>query len=196
MVKKKLNKKKILIILTILLLILLILVICLKITTKEDEIAISKEKLAYINGENWNEEIYPKGMPAFVRSYSGKQTTHNLGKNIYYVVNELIPKYNNNLKDKDEKELEKYFEKNRELILLNFGIRTERDFLNLVDEILKVDSTNFKVQNFYIDESSIKKEKDCTKATLYIKYEGSKEISIDIKALNEIKNDETSVQYY
>lgn len=196
MIKKKLNKKKILILVVILAVLLIFLILLLNSVKTKSELTLSKEKLAYINSTEWNNEIYPKGMPAFIRVYSGKQTTHNIGKNIYYVVNEVIPKYNKNLKDYSEEELKEYFEENRELILLNFGIRTERDFMNLMNKILKIDSNIFSLQSFYIDENSIKKEKTNTKATLYIKYEGSSQISIDIKVLNDIKENETSVQYY
>ena len=171
-------------------------ILILNLAKSKDEITLSKEKLAYINGTKWKNEIYPKGMPAFIRSYSGKQTAHNLGKNVYYVATELIPKYNKNLKDYSEKELKEYFDDNRELILINFGIKTERDFMNLMKEISKIDSNTFDLQNFYIDEDTIKKEENHTKAILYIKYEGSNEISINIKALNDIKIEESSVQYY
>ena len=197
MVNKKINKKKIIIISIILFILLLtVLILFFKLSEKKDELNISKEKLVYINSAEWNNETYPKGMPAFVRAYSGKQTAQNLGKNVHYVVTELIPKYYKNLKDYSDKELKEYFEENRELILVNFGIKTERDFMNLMHEIFKVESSSFKLQNFYIDEDSIRKNEKNTKAVLYVKYEGSNEISINIKALNDVKVEESSVQYY
>lgn len=196
MSKIKNYKKKIAILIFILVIVMIALIILLKVFEANDDLAISKEKLAYINSEEWNDELFPKGMPAFLRSYSGEQTSYNIGKNIYYVADELIPKYNKNLKDLSEQELKEYFEENRELIEINFGVRTERDFMTLMKKILKINSTSFQLQNFYIDESSVMKSDSNTKATLYIKYDGADEIKIDIKVYNQLQETVSSIMYY
>lgn len=195
MKKRKKNKKIVLTIIGLILLILFLILI-IKYIYLTDDLLISKEKLKYINSEEWNNETYPKGMPAFIRAYKGNQSTHNIGKSIYYIVTELIPKYNEKMKELSIEERKEFFEKERELVLINFGIKAERDFMNLVDEILKLDSQNFELESFYINENSIKTIDSATKAVLHIKYKNCKEIKINIKALNTVQIDSSSVIYY
>lgn len=194
---KKMSSRKRLTLLCILMICALILIMLLiKVITLKDEVTISQAKLDYINSDEWNNETYPDKMPAFFRTYEGKQTAKNIGKSMYHVVSELIPKYNKELKGMSKSEIKEYFEDNTKLIALDFGIEYESEFGNLMDSVLNLKSDKLELESYYIDIGSIKQSDMSTSAVLHIKYKGCDEISINFRVLNTVQANISSVQYY
>ena len=84
------TKKKIIKILFSLILILFLIITILNLLNSDKNY---KEKLEYINSDEWNDERYPKYMPMLFQSYEGKLKAQNIGKSFYYVASEVFPKY-------------------------------------------------------------------------------------------------------
>lgn len=194
-IDKKVDKRKVIKLILILLVVMLILLGIIIYYSMTDELLISKRKLEYINSEEWNSELYPDGMPAFYRSCSGKLTAQNMGKSIYYVVTELIPKYYSNLKGFDENALKEYYEKKHDIVQVELGISDENKFVELIKEIQQIDSDNIEFESYYIDEESITTKNGRTSANLYIKYENCDEIVLKITALKNTQDDSSPIIY-
>lgn len=155
-----------------------------------------EEKLKYINGTEWNDEIYPEGMPTLFRLYEGKLTSQNIGKSIFYAITEVFPKYNRELKEATNDQIKKYYEKNKSEIFKSIGSVSETEFILLVNEIKSLAIDKYELESFYIDIDSIIIKNGYLKSNLYIKYKNSEEIYVKIQVLNDFKTDTSSVKYY
>lgn len=192
---EKINKKAVGIGIVLLLIIVVILITVLIVLSNNSNIITAKNKLNYIYSDQWNEEKFPDGMPKFYRAYEGKLTAENIGKSIYYIVNEVIPDYNNLFKDKSDDEIEKYYDENMGVVALLLGINNKNDFKNFVHKILEIDKTEIQLEEFYIDGDSIEVKTSYSTANLHIKYSESEEIIIKIKVLRNKSDEISSIQY-
>lgn len=190
--KKRLKLKKLIIVLTLLLIAMIILLAI----VSDKDINEHKAKLEYINGTEWNHELYPEEMPKFIRYYEGNLDGKNIGKSIYYVVTEALPKYIKQLKDFNEAEIREYYSSNEEIIGIDLGITTEIDFVNLIKRMQKLEKTELEFEEYYFDKNTIKTESNSTKGNLYIKYKGCEKIQITVRAYNNFKSGISSVKYY
>lgn len=194
--RNKKNKTKTRIILGTLLLIVLIIVISVIYSLSTANLRQARKQLKYIVSEEWNNEKYPTGMPELIRNYSGQLKAQNIGKSINYVATKVIPNYNEKLKNVNEKEISKYFEKNSKIIETDIGIEKLQDFKNLINEINQKSTVqNLEFESYYIDENSINKSNKMTEANLYIKYKNCKEIEIQLKIYNDKSNIVSSIDY-
>lgn len=197
MKNKKEKKLKIGIIIGLVLIFSIILLIILLKTYNSSNAKKSEQQLKYIMSDEWNDELFPKGMPAFIRSYSGELNAKNIGKSIDYVVNTVIPQYKKDLYGKDEKEITKYYNKNKNAIIIDTGIDNIDDFKKFINEIvIKTKSNDLKFESFYIDENSIEEYSNKTTAYLYIEYDGCAEVDLKIEALKNIEKQISSVKYF
>lgn len=156
----------------------------------------ARKEMIYINSEKWNGETYPDGMPNLYRNYSGSLTCQNIGKSFYYVVNEVIPQYISECKNYNEDELKHYFEKNSENIALSVGITKYDDFrafINKLKEVIKTEDIKF--ESFYIDDDTVKKASNVTRANLCIKYENCNELVLFIKINGSKKTNSSAIEY-
>lgn len=194
--KNKKNNQKTKIILGVILVIIAIIVISVIYSLSTADLRQAKKQLNYIISEEWNNEKYPTGMPELIRNYSGQQKAQNIGKSINYVATKVIPNYNEKLKNADEKQISKYFEKNSKIIEIDIGIDKFDDFKKFINEInQKSKSKKLEFESYYIDEDSIKQSNKMTEADLYIKYKGCEEIELGLKIYNEKSKIVSSIDY-
>lgn len=193
----KLKKKTIAISIISLSILVLILIILLIISIFNNSNVINaKNRLDYIYSDEWNDEKFPDGMPKFYRSYEGKLTAENIGKSIYYVVNELIPNYNNTFNGKSDNEITQFYNENKEEIALLLGINDINDFKDFINKILEINSSEqTELEEFFIDGESIKSIASYSTADLHIKYKENEEIIVKIKVLRNKSNEISSIQY-
>lgn len=194
--KIKIDTKKIEKILVALFIIILILVIAIMYFDYTDSTKASRKKLEYINSDEWNDEIFPEGMPKFIRNYNGNLTAQNIGKSIYYIVTEAIPEYNIQLRDKNEEQIKEYFNSNKENIALDLGITEENDFIMFMREIKKVRIDTFEIDSFSIDSETIISKSTYTTGDLYIKYKDCNEICFKIRVQKDKQQNISAVKYY
>lgn len=194
--KNKKNKTKSRIMLGIILGIILITIISVIYSLSTANLRQARKQLQYIISEEWNNEKYPTGMPELIRNYSGQQKAQNIGKSINYVATKVIPHYNEELKNANEKQISKYFEKNSKIIEIDIGIDKSTDFKDLINEISqKSTAQKLEFESYYIDENSIKQSNRMTEANLYIKYKGCEEIELGLKIHNEKSKTVSSIEY-
>ncbi len=183
----------------ILLLIALITVVAMIITivyiNSTNDTLISKKKLEYINGKEWNNELFPDEMPKFYRSYNGKLTAQIMGKSIYYVATELIPEYYTKLKNLDDKLLNEFYNNNSDKIKIELGITTNNDFNEFIKELNKLNNDNIEFESFMIDKETIQTRNGKTTAKLHIKYKNCEELIIEITPLTNISTDTSPIIY-
>lgn len=188
--KRKLNP------IALLIIIVLIILICLLVLLKNLETYKEKENLKYINSTEWNNEIFPDGMPKMFRQYSGELTAPNIGKSMYYFANSLLPKYKTKFNNYSDEQINKYYKRNKNLIYLQFGKITEKEFLYVMQEIQNTKVSELEFEEYYIDKEKIRKNGDTVSAFLYIKYKNADEISFNIDVKSNSQNDCSSVKYY
>ena len=196
--KLKIERKKIIILIVILIILIFILTyILLILNAKPTKVDLAKEKLAYINDTTqWEDETrYPDNAAAFGRAYQGNLTIMDIGKSMYYVATEVLPKYYKDLKDSSDKEIEKYYDKESELIYIDLAIKNKTKFMNLIKKLQKLSGDTITWESYRIDLDTITTGADYTKAVLYITYKGNKEIPINITANNKISSNCSTVEY-
>ncbi len=185
--------KKVMIFLVIFLIILIVFLIFLQIeNNKKSKV---EEKLEYINSDEWNDEVYPRGMPQLFRMYKGKLTAQTMGKSIYYFTTEFVPEYYKQLKDATKDKISSYYNANSEIIAKNTGIENEQDFQNLVVSIQCLSSDTLTLDSFRIDKENIKVSNQCTETILYITYKENTEIGFNVRINNRMERNESSLLY-
>lgn len=194
--KKKINIKSLLIILFIIILILILLLIVFSIMNSKD-LKIAQEKLIYINdSEQWNENtIYPDYAAAFGRAYEGDLTIKDIGKSMYYVATEVLPKYYKDLKSASQEQIEKYYKNNSESIRINLAMTNSTEFSNLVKVLQSLSGDTISWKSYRIDLDTIKTTPNYTKATLYITYSENEEIAFNIIANSKINSNYSTIEY-
>ena len=196
--KLKIKRRKIILLILILIVLILILgFILLILSTRPTTADLATEKLDYINdSEQWNDEtVYPDYSAAFGRAYQGDLTIMDIGKSMYYVATEVLPKYYKDLKDASDKEIEKYYDKESESICINLAIKNKVKFVNLIKELQKLSGDTITWKSYRIDLDTITTGANYTKAVLYITYQENKEIPINITANNTISPNYSTVEY-
>lgn len=181
---KKIDKKRIKKVIIFLCLLLIICLACIAYIYFTDEELVAKRKLDYINGEEFNSELYPEGMPLFFRTTTGSLTAQIMGKAIYYITTDLIPnKYYPMCKQMDEDALKIYYGENQELITIELGINHQEEFISFMTELKKLEKENIVFEEYYIDQETIKSKNGKTSANLCIKYNDCEEIVFLITTL-------------
>lgn len=172
--------------------ILAILVAVLWISLRKDS---TTERVEYINNNEWNQEVYPEGMPKLVRAYQGKLTAQNMGKSIYYFTTDTIPKYYSKLKNANDSEIFSYYNANSRLILIETGINDQQDFKELIASIQVLNSDELTFDSFRIDKDNIEAFGKYTETTLYITYQKNVEIGFNVKIYNTQQKEASSLVY-
>lgn len=190
------SKKQIRKIITVLLIISVILIMIVLVMNFISQESKSRKKLSYINGEEWNNELYPEGMPKLFRYYSGELKSQNIGKSIDYLINDVIPKYHTQLKELSNEEIEKYYKKHKKTIYLDIGEIEVNKFVLLIKQIKGINNQSLEIEEYYIDKDSIVMQNNSTEADLYIKYKNSDGFFVKMQVLNKFKDDVSSVKYY
>lgn len=140
-------------------------------------------------------EKYPDGAAPLGRAYKGDLKITNIGKSMYYVVAEFLPEQYEKLRKKDGKKLEKYYEKNSELIEVALGIENKKKFIELIKVLKELNVDILEFESFYIDIDSIKNASTYTSAVLNVKYKNCEEISINMRINNKKHVDISSIIY-
>jgi hypothetical protein len=193
---KKKNRR--LIVFGVIIIFLIIGIIVLVNTLKNNNpLTIAKARLTYIKQDStWGDynEVYPDGAPALARTYQGNLTIISIGKSMYYVATDFLPTEYSKLKDMSSEKINKYYEKNTELIEVALGIESKDDFVELINKLKTLNADTLELDSFYIDTESIKVANAYTKATLHITYKNCEDIAIDMKIKNKI-SDTSSIIY-
>ena len=192
-VKEKKSKMKIILICIFILVVVLLILIW----RKPSNLSIAKEKLEYINNdEQWEEEtVYPEYAAPLKRAYKGELTIKDMGKSMYYVSTEVLPMYYKELKNASNKKIVKYYKKESESISANLGISNQSQFVKLIEKLQTLNGDKITWSSYRIDREKIKTSSDYTKATLYITYDGNKEIALNIQVNNKKSYDISPILY-
>ena len=177
----------------LLLLLLLILMICTFVLSKERIVA--KSNLKYINDEDSMKEdvMTPQKVYLVIAEYEGKVPTRSIYKAMYHIATEVFPKYYKEVKNLDDQGLEKYFEKNEEIIYMEAGIKKKEDFTNLINTLKQLNGETLQFSTYRFDERTINKKTDNVTADLYITYQNNEEIKFSAKIQNKIYENRTPV---
>ncbi len=192
-------KEKITRILLLLGIVLCVLVlICIVYYLMHQEEMQARQNLKYINdSEQWNrEEVkYPTRANEIKNVYEGDLDIKDIGKSMYYFTTQVIPKYYNTLRNATDEEVVAYYEENKKVIALDTGIDEEEDFVQLIQNVQKLQTDVLSLKSFRISEGSVKKQSSYTNASLYILYENNEEIGFEVKIFKQIKENMSTVVY-
>ncbi len=132
----------------------------------------------------------PELMHIVLAAYKGNCEGLNIVKSINYIANNTIPEINKKCGNKMSAKI--YYNNNKYKIEKQTGIKSFDEFYKLVERC-KVSKKSNTVESMRADVNSIERESNGVKARIYVKYNDSDEISFDIKILNDVFSDKTSV---
>ncbi len=186
-------KTKVKNIIMILSLLLLLLIICTVVLSKEKIVA--KSNLKYIKDEYSMKEdvLTPQKVYLVIAEYEGKVPMRSIYKAMYHIVTQVFPKYYKEAKNLDEQGLEKYFEKNQEIIYMEAGVKKKEDFTNLINTLKQLNGDKLEFSSYRFDEKTIHKRTDNVTADLYVTYQNNEEIKFSAKIQNKLYENRTPV---
>ena len=192
---KKQNSKILVVVILVLVIILIM-----KLSQSEKNKA---EILEYIYDENTvkQSDSYPNNLYQIKDKYYGKLTIDIVGKSMYYVSTEVFPEYYQKLKNASEKNIRKFFEKNKSDILMDVGIDNSDSFFNLISymqenfNVRKLNFDKFRIDNTYAVAGDSEDDWIGTYTQLYITYEDCEEISFYISISNDKKMNQSPLIY-
>ena len=184
------RKNKLIRLITILGILLLVLVLISIIITSDKK---PEDVLAYINSDEMKDGVTSPDMIHIVLGlYKGELNPKALSKSTYIFISEIIPEYSSKLKN--EKQVEKYFDKNTERIKLELGITGKKDFKELVEKVQKLKG-NLNLEYATFDKDSVKVNRNNTQADLKIKYYENPELTFNITIHNKVKGNSSTIVY-
>lgn len=132
----------------------------------------------------------PELMHIVLAAYKGDCGGLNIVKSINYFANNNVPEINKKCGNKLSAKM--YYNNNKYKLEKQIGITNFEDFYKLVERCKLSKKSNI-VESLRVDVNSVERELNGVKARIYIKYNDSEEISFDIKILNDVFPDKTSV---
>lgn len=159
--KNKISTKKIGIIATIVAVLIIIVFFMIiniyaKIKTEEEKINNKNNfeniKTGVIEEHYQNGEIIPENDNFFTRLYDGTVKDEEIYEKLFLLVNYTIPSIKDSLKEKNEQEIKKYYNENKEKILTSIGCENQDEFLKFKEIIDKVDKNKFKKAKYDIEK--------------------------------------------
>lgn len=159
--KNKISTKKIGIIATIVAVLIIIVFFMIiniyaKIKTEEEKINNKNNfeniKTGVIEEHYQNGEIIPENDNFFTRLYDGTVKDEEIYEKLFLLVNYTIPSIKDSLKEKNEQEIKKYYNENKEKILTSIGCENQDEFLKFKKIIDKVDKNKFKKAKYDIEK--------------------------------------------
>lgn len=150
-----------------------------------------EEFFNYINSQDVDSELQtPQFMHVVLATYRGKVEGLSILKSITYFTNNTIPEINKKCGNAFGARM--YYNNHKIQIEKQLGIDNYKDFKSLAEKCSNLkDVSTIEYMKFNMDE--IHRNSDNTEATLYLKYSNCDEISFNIKVLNEVFSDRTSV---
>ena len=159
--KNRISTKKIGIIATIVAVLIIIVFFMIiniyaKIKTEEEKINNKNNfeniKTGVIEEHYQNGEIIPENDNFFTRLYDGTVKDEEIYEKLFLLVNYTIPSIKDSLKEKNEQEIKKYYNENKEKILTSIGCENQDEFLKFKEIIDKVDKNKFKKAKYDIEK--------------------------------------------
>ena len=159
--KNKISTKKIGIIATIVAVLIIIVFFMIiniyaKIKTEEEKINNKNNfeniKTGVIEEHYQNGEIIPENDNFFTRLYDGTVKDEEIYEKLFLLVNYTIPSIKDSLKEKNEQEIKKYYNENKEKILTSIGCENQDEFLKFKEIIDKVDKNKFKKAKYDVEK--------------------------------------------
>ena len=88
-------------------------------------------------------QIVPDNYNIFAKMYSGEVPTKRLYEKLYSLVYDIIPKTYNDLKGKNQNEIEEYYYKNIDNIKNDLGIDNVEDYIRFANKALEIANNTY-----------------------------------------------------
>lgn len=137
----------------------------------------------------------PTYLNEVVAKHTGQLSTQIIAKTYNNFAENLIPKYYKKCKELTEKNVEKYYNKNKKIIKIELGFSDVNEFKKFINLIQELQGDKLKFENYRILRTTVENNEGITSVYLGITYSNNKEIIINTKLSNEIKEKETSITY-
>ena len=107
----------------------------------------------------------------------------------------LIPKYYKKCKNLSEKEIEKYFNRNKKIIKIELGFSNIDEFKKFAKTMQQLQGDKLNFEKYRILRTTPVNENDGTSAYLGITYSNNEEIILNTKIANQVNSKATSITY-
>lgn len=152
---------------------------------KLDEILIANEMKSGL--------AIPKELFELGAVYKGKLTTQNICKTYDNIVTKVIPKYYKKCKNMNDDELNKYYQKNKDIIYIELGIEEFNEFNGLINRIINLQGTKLEYENCSLIADSIKEEDTGITVYISIKYKNNTDLILNSFVQNKVNKNASSI---
>ncbi len=187
--KFKFSKKKLLI---ILISIIVIIALYLANPTQKAYRTIKKINVPDKMNDSLQLPIY---LNEIVGKYNGELSTQIIAKTYNNFAENIIPKYYRKCRKLSEKDVEKYYKRNKKIIKIELGFSNQEEFKQFIKILQQLQGDKLTFESYRILRTTVINENDFTSAYLGITYSNNKEIIFNTKLSNEVKEKETSIMY-
>lgn len=192
---KKINAKKIKKMIRLLVIILLV-VLTIFLIIYNNPI---DRKLRYIYNEKKAGEIsqMPYEVVHLFNTYRGRVPNRSVYKSLYHFVDEVVEKYYLALKDANDSEIQKYYNKNVNDIKRELGLTQELDFIGFIKTVQKLNSDELILEEYMVNPEAniIQDSNEGAKLVLLVKYKDNTRIGFNIEIMNIINTKMTPIIY-
>lgn len=151
-----------------------------------------QEFLDYTNStEKGGELITPNYLHVVLGVYKGEASGLNILKSINYFTNNIVPEIHKKCGNIITSRL--YYNNHKTQLQKQIGIDNFDDFYEIVKKCELMNDEEYTIEKIEFDKDSLNKDKDGVTASFRVKYINSGEIEFNVKVLNSVYSDRTSV---
>lgn len=136
----------------------------------------------------------PENLHLLIGEYKGNLTTEIISKNYNNLAKKVIPKYYEKCKNLSGENLNKYFERNKELIRAELDYSEYNEFETFINYIKKIDVKKLKFESYRLLEESAKTINMNTSIYIEINYKENNTLIFKSIVSNKINSDKTSIK--
>lgn len=151
-----------------------------------------KENYEYIISDEMKKETKsPEMIHVILSLYKGEVNPKFIAKSNYYFIDSVIPRYQKECKNLDK--AQKYFSDNKEDIYYDTGIEEEQEFLDLIENINKLNKS--KIESSRFDKKDVIVSDKCLETKLYVKSKKDTEIKFKVTIDNKMNPNTPFIKY-
>lgn len=152
-----------------------------------------EEYLKFIqSNESIDDSQSPKYIGHIMNKYEGGVTRTYMSKACYLFTTVFLPQYHKDCKDGNN--IEKYYKKYAGEIFILTGIESQEQFEDLINKTKDL-KDDLELEEYKFDFKNVKIEEEYVSVKLFIKYKECDEIFVNVKIINKVFKDVTSVRF-
>lgn len=141
--------------------------------------------------------IIPKKSYLFFGNYiKGEVESLEIYNTLYSFSSNIIPKFYDDLKDANEQQIYKYYERNSSIINKYMEIESKENFAKFINELQKLNADKLEIQTMEFVEDTFLKMGNSTDAKISLNYGNNNVLNVYIKVFKKKQKNNRNVVFY